>query len=225
MASTTQLRGNCQCCGRLQAVTGNRMSKHGYTVEKTGMGYGWFRGVCSGHNHAPLQQDRQVADRIVASVRAEVAELRNTANDLESGTKVLRLVEDPRTRSMRKRTDPAQMVEWQELPNYYREQVLASALWSMRRRAETGEGFANDLETLANKVHGTRLLEVERPQAAAPILVGERRELNTASVPKTVATVTRVDRARVYWTAMFGDSARRGWTGTQAWRKLNKVEV
>lgn len=223
VTSTTQLRGNCQCCGRLQAVTSNRMSKHGYEVKDRGHG-GWFSGVCGGHNYAPLQRERAQADCIVAAVRVEVIELRRDADALEAGTKTLNMVEDPRCRSMRKRDEPAVMVAWKELPSYYADQILASNVWNRRQRADAGESFANDLEALANKVHGTCLLEVERPQAAAPILVGERRELNTASVPKTVATVTRVDRARVYWTAMFGDSARRGWTGTQAWRKLNKVE-
>lgn len=59
-----QLRGNCPCCGRDQAVLASgRMSKHGYTVEQ-----GWFQGVCSGDSHAPMQKDRVVTDRIIAQV-------------------------------------------------------------------------------------------------------------------------------------------------------------
>jgi hypothetical protein len=223
-ATNIQFRGHCQCCGRLQAVTSNRMSKHGYTVEKTGMGYGWFRGVCSGHSFAPLQHDRQQADSIVASVRLQVVKLRQEADALEAGTKTLNMVEDPRVVSRRLRNEPATMVAWKELPSYYADQILASDVWNRRQRADAGEAFANDLEALANKVHGTCLLEVERVQPAAPILVGERRELNTASIPKTVAKVTRVDRARVYWVAEGELAGRRGWTGTQAWRKLTQVE-
>lgn len=223
-ATNIQFRGHCQCCGRLQAVTSNRMSKHGYTVEKAGMGYGWFRGVCSGHSFAPLQRDRQQADYIVASVRLQVVELRQEADALEAGTKTLNMVEDPRVASRRKRDEAATMVAWKELPSYYADQILASNVWNRRQRANAGEAFANDLEALANKVHGTCLLEVERVQPAASIPVGERRELNTASIPKTVAKVTRVDRARVYWVGEGELAGRRGWTGTQAWRKLTKVE-
>ena len=40
MKKEIQIRGNCQCCGKEQAVVGGLMSKHGYTVEN-----GWFSGV------------------------------------------------------------------------------------------------------------------------------------------------------------------------------------
>ena len=72
MTTKIQLRGNCQRCGREQAVLApsGTMAKHGSTDKG-----GWFIGGCSGHNYGPMQEDISVTRDIVATVRADVAKL------------------------------------------------------------------------------------------------------------------------------------------------------
>lgn len=88
--SKTQTRGNCQCCGRDQAVAKGTMAHHGYTVDN-----GYFNGTCGGHMHAPLQVERTVADSIVAKCRQDAERLDKRAAALKDGTEVLTLVKDP----------------------------------------------------------------------------------------------------------------------------------
>lgn len=210
--NNTQLRGNCQCCGRFQAVQGRFMAKHGYTVEQ-----GWFRGVCQGHSFAPMQHERTMTDRVVASVREEVAGLLRQADKLEAGTATLGLVADPSDNTYRGRGEEQRQVQWSSLPSYYQQRVLDSAVWNLRQRAKAGTTFADGLQSLADKLHGTALEVVARPQAPAPIATGERRIL----VQGTIAAVRYVHGARVYWCT---DRGQKGWTGTQAWRKLPLAE-
>ena len=80
MQATQQIRGNCQCCGRQQAVVNGRMSKHGYTVKE-----GWFSGICSGRNYAPIQVSRTTTDKIIADISAEIPELIAKAEKVKSG--------------------------------------------------------------------------------------------------------------------------------------------
>jgi hypothetical protein len=190
------------------------MSLHGYTVQNH-----WFNGVCSGHTARPIEHDREVADRLVATVYAQCVDLDRTANLYESGELVPETIRKGSHKPNESPTKP-----WAEGSDYEREREVKSRVWNTRNHASAGRDFAKTLQQITNTFHGKELQQVERAEAPAPILSGERRELNTASVPKTVATVTRVDRSRVYWKATFGDSVRQGWTGTQAWRKLNKVE-
>src|SRR4051812_29014333 len=84
MANRNQFRGHCQCCGRLQAVPGSSMSKHGYEVKSRGQG-GWFSGICQGERFAPIERERAQADAIVAAVRKECSELRARAAALRNG--------------------------------------------------------------------------------------------------------------------------------------------
>lgn len=207
MTNKTQLRGICQCCGREQAVVRGLMSKHGYTVENH-----WFNGICSGERFAPMQKERAQADAIVVAVRKQCDELEALAAAYESGEKVPDTVRKACTRRDEEPTMP-----WAEaLPHQQREEV-ARRVWNNRQRARAGRDFASMLSASADKFHGTALREVERTEGPAPIRIGERRELNTAAIPKHIAVVTRVDRHRVYWKV---EGFRSGWTGTRAWRAL-----
>jgi hypothetical protein len=49
-----QLRGTCQACGAVQAVTDGRGAKHGYRVIDRGLG-GYFAGTCHGAGQAPAE--------------------------------------------------------------------------------------------------------------------------------------------------------------------------
>ena len=76
----TQLRGNCQVCGREHAASIGSVAKHGYTVKN-----GWFEGACNGWQYAPMQHDRTVTDKVCAKIRAECAQLLQKAEDYSTG--------------------------------------------------------------------------------------------------------------------------------------------
>lgn len=66
-----QLRGTCQCCGRVQAVlpTG-KMTKHGYTVKNGG-----FNGICYGEDYPPMEKSIEQTTRIIEQIQTDVEKL------------------------------------------------------------------------------------------------------------------------------------------------------
>ena len=153
-ATRTQIRGICQCCGREQAVVNGRMSKHGYTVEQ-----GWFNGVCSGESFAPMQVSREQADNIVESVRNGVAALKVRAGQLAARKLDPKMVQKPN--QIVRRGDEPTMVEFASLSASQQDRIVRQMIWECESRANMGTAFANDLEVLANAVHGTALKTVK----------------------------------------------------------------
>lgn len=153
-ASKTQVRGICQCCGREQAVVRGNMAKHGYTVEQ-----GWFNGVCSGEHYAPMQVSRERADQIVAQVRREVEELKVQV------VKIARREADPtsvqKPGEYVRRGEKPTFVEFASLPAYQQADVIRQMVWNTENRIRMGTSFADQLEALANRVHGTELKTVK----------------------------------------------------------------
>lgn len=215
-ATKTQQRGNCQLCGAQHAVTRGFIAAHGYTVKN-----GYFRGVCQGHQHAALQMDRTFADNVVASARADAVELRERAANYTAGkihptqcpTGRSTQVEGPRV---------AVVVAWADAPEYLRAETLRAAIFQATRRAEMADAFANELETLANRVHGQALEVVTVAAAAAPIQAGERRVNENG----TVLVAKYQSGARVYWVRVNPATGKSltGWTGSRAWRALKVAE-
>ncbi len=64
--------GECQICGRVQAVRpgSNLMAKHGYTVD-----WGCFRGTCWGADHLPLQLSKDLLDKAIQMSHETIANL------------------------------------------------------------------------------------------------------------------------------------------------------
>lgn len=62
--------GTCQVCGRQQKLPGGFMSKHGYTVE-----WGWFNGVCPGADHLPFEKSKDLIEKAIKDVQANIAAL------------------------------------------------------------------------------------------------------------------------------------------------------
>jgi hypothetical protein len=153
-ATRLQYRGNCQCCGSLQAVNGG-MAHHGYTVQSRGEG-GWFSGACAGHDYAPMQINRKHTDAIVASVRAECIELDALAADLTAGRKT------PATAETAKRDSKGRniSVPFANASAFDQSKAIKRAACDAEGRAIAGRRFAGQLESLADKVHGTALVEV-----------------------------------------------------------------
>ncbi len=200
--SKMQLRGNCPCCGREQAVINGNMSKHGYTVEN-----GWFNGVCSGDRFAPMQVQRTVTDDLVKQVLLDVEVLKQNITQLESGK--IHPTTCP-TDSFSKKT-----ITWEEANEYQRKKAVSIAVSQNYSRARQGEVFAQQMSELVNAVHGKELRQVALTDTPEPIKIGERKMSKRGPL-----TVIRIDGARVYWRDERGKSS---WTGSSAWRRMENV--
>jgi hypothetical protein len=78
-----------------------------------------------------------------------------------------------------------------------------------------GEDFANYLQEIANLVHGTALIEVERKEAPAKINSGEQK-----SVGDKTYNCRYVVGARVHYRMTRGEQTFNGWIGIQSWIKM-----
>jgi hypothetical protein len=208
ITNKTQTRGICQCCGREQAVLASGfMAKHGYEVKDRGDG-GWFHGVCSGQHHKPMQIERAQADRIIASVRADVVSLLARAADLKVG-KVF-----PDLAASYQRDDKGRtvMVSYLEAEAWQQRDAVTAAIYKAEQRARAGESFANGLSKIADEYHGQPLRIVAKEDGPAPILNGDKRTLRQREV-----TATGVNGAKVYWMDPRGF---KGSMSSRAWRAL-----
>ena len=201
-----QIRGNCQCCGNQQAVVNGTMSNHGYTVV-----HGWFSGICSGRNYAPLQVSRERTDIIVAEIRAKVPKLIAQADKVKAGEIT------PITIEICKGGKKIE-VAFADAPKWEQNQARSVMERNLRMHAITGADFANSLEELANKIHGTALTEVAKKEAPAFIMPCDQKTLDGATY-----TCTSVQGARVYYKLQRGDKFFKGWMGSQSWRKMATI--
>jgi len=156
-----QLRGNCQCCGRDQAVN-HVVAQHGYEVKNRGMG-GYFSGVCSGHQFVPMQVSRDVTNSVVRGCRDDAARLDERAAALRDGTVT------PETVQGRYNTAKG---EYDRLPFaqgtvYQKRDAVEIETYRCEARARAARSAADDLEKLADRVHGQPLREVVIPGAGA----------------------------------------------------------
>jgi hypothetical protein len=200
-----KLLGNCQVCGRLQAVNSG-MSKHGYTVAQ-----GWFQGVCSGEGHLPMQQDNKVTQEVCADIYAEILTLETLIANLKSG-KVT-----PKT-SPESCFYKAKEVPFAEANAHMQKQTVDSHIRNTQFRINSGKAHAEYITALSARVSGQALVEEAKPVKAPMITTGEKREGDNG-----VYTCTQHLGARVYWNKLVGEKTYKGWTGTSAWRKLALV--
>lgn len=206
-ASRTQTRGNCQVCGRDQAVNGT-IAKHGYTVAD-----GWFEGVCLGSAYAPMQQDRTHTDRIAATVLEEAKALTERAEKLEANEIDPDQVVTGRTYAFGKGLQDV-YGPYDEGTEIQKNKARKNAIYAARSRARIGERFAKDILTLADSFFGTDLRTVTIfADKKEPIAFGERR-VNKLGV---VLEVIRTEGRRVYWKK---EDGRKGWNSSTEWRKL-----
>jgi len=208
MQSSTQLRGNCQCCGRQQAVVGRWMAKHGYTVE-----HGWFQGACSGESSEPMQKSRTRTDGIVAQVRADVAKLLEQKNKLEAGTAKPEFI----NRGTERKPD---LIPFAEGDEYQQRMTTRKVIHEMTFKASMGAQFADMLVEVADKYHGTPLIEVEKKEPPTPIYRGDKKLSQNKSY---TYECRRVEGGRVYYVLDKNGASLNGWIGTQAWRKLENA--
>lgn len=144
----TQLRGHCQCCGRVHAASGY-VAKHGYTVN-----YGFFNGVCPGHRYLPLEKDRSAADRSANAMDHMAVRLLRQAKRLKEGKTTPTLVRVGHGID-------AKTVEFAEAPRGDQDQAIKAAIWNAERQAHELPRMAQQLRELANRVFGQPLLIVK----------------------------------------------------------------
>jgi hypothetical protein len=79
MKTTHTHKGHCQVCGAMHAVDNshNGLAKHGYDVS-----WGFFNGVCSGADNLPIQLDRTLADKTIASLDKKIASLQTSLDSV-----------------------------------------------------------------------------------------------------------------------------------------------
>jgi hypothetical protein len=148
METIKQLRGNCQCCGRLQAVKNGHMSKHGYTKQ-----HGWFAGVCSGERFAPMQVSRDQTDKVIADITAEIPELIKQAEQVKAGNLL------PKTIVVG-HFDNKQEIPFADATPLQQSRARTSLEWSFRNRAHAGESFIKTLAEVVDEKHGTELVKI-----------------------------------------------------------------
>jgi hypothetical protein len=146
-ATQTQTRGNCQCCGREQAVVNGMMSKHGYTVKQ-----GWFSGVCSGRNYLPVQVSRVQTDKIIAEISAEIPELLATADKYKSEEIT------PKFALTHKREE----IPFEQASLRLQYEARTRMEWACRNRAKMGQDFIKTMTEIADKYHGQPLVKVSK---------------------------------------------------------------
>lgn len=207
--SNIQLRGHCQCCCRIQAVTGGRMAKHGYEVKERGQG-GWFSGVCGGHSYAPVEVERTVLDNVVASIRKQVADMRELADRYEAGT-----AHPDNCRTSRYDHDKRDYVRvpWAEANEWQRRDEINSRVNNLRNRARAGDSQAKTMTEIADACHGKPLIEVAKDAGPAPIHIGDKR------VTERFGTIeaNEVWRGQVHYKDPKGFNRKMS---TRAWRLL-----
>jgi hypothetical protein len=205
--ANTQARGNCQHCGREQAVMkSGLMAKHGYTVEN-----GWFQGACTGSNFAPMQQDRDATAAICVEIQGGVDALREQVAKLLSGKAKPKF-------SYNYKTGKAD-VPFAEADEYDQKTSVERMIRETNYRAKTGEIMIKFLTETAEQVHGQPLREVEKAAAPELIRVGDKRLCRGL-----VATCTDNAGARIYYSyTRENGSTFKGWIGARAWRALAKV--
>jgi hypothetical protein len=209
-AARMQLRGNCQCCGREQAVIDGRMAKHGYEVVGRGHG-GYFKGVCSGNRYQPLQVQREVADAIIAECRADANLLDIRAGQYRAGAIKPEFCKGHYSAKLR----DYEKIPFAEATEYQRADAIKGAAYECASRARAARAHADGLERLANEKHGQPLREVPVDDGPAPIFNGDKRKDQ-----RGVLVAQSVYRGMVGW------KDERGFTGkmsTRRWRLLERA--
>ena len=189
------------------------MAKHGYEVRKDGS-TGYFVGVCGGHAYAPLQVERKIADQIVSQCRTDAVKLDAKAAALEAGEIFPALVStneyDHKAREFKK-------IPFDQADSYAQEKAVKLAIYRAQGRARAARGHADELEALADRLHGQPLREVAIEAGPAQVQIGEKRKTTAGRV----LVAASIERGRVYWKDERADGkVFKSWTGIQTWRRL-----
>ena len=112
------------------------------------------------------------------------------------------------------------MALFAEAPEYRQQDIRKSLAWNMTQRAKAGEDFAQYMGALADKVHGTELKVIVKPQPAERIQAGDKR-INSKG---TVMTAKYQDGQRLYYTFTRESGAvLTTWMSPRSWRTLQSA--
>lgn len=203
MQATKQLRGNCQCCGRDQAVKNGKMAKHGYTKE-----HGWFNGVCSGEFFAPIQISRTQTDKIIADITAEIPELLAQAEQVVMGKLLPAVV-------VTGRYNQRVTIPYAEATTYDQRHARDQMIWELRNRASAGKTFIEAMANIANEYHGKPLSEVAKKVAPTPVGINEVKILNGNRIVSV-----RVEGGSVFYKPEGINTSWSMYVSTTKWRNL-----
>ena len=202
MMKNFKLIGNCQVCGRPQAVNSG-MSKHGYIVAQ-----GWFQGVCAGEGYLPMQQDNKVTQEVCANIYAEILTLEILIANLKSG-------------KVTPKTAPesvfykAKDVPFATANKYMQEHAVAEHIRNTQYCIKAGQSHAEYITALSTKGAGDELVKEFKADKPPVIQQGEKRILNGK-----VVSCRHTEGQRVYYKDERGFGS---YTSPQAWRKLELV--
>lgn len=198
--STHTHKGNCQACGRLQAVdnaTGD-LAKHGYNVE-----HGYFRGTCPGSGEYPLQIERALTDEIIASMEAEARAATVLLKKLQAGKAhpvMVQKFEDSGRRTVLKDKKTGNwdvvMIPWAEANKYAQGAGMDAAIFETESNIRFCEAHAHDMTALAARIHGTPVVPAlqEKPAKAPEAVVDVQAAKVTGTFQTKQARKDALDR-------------------------------
>lgn len=180
MAKATH-NGNCQCCGRSQAVNAKtqKIAKHGYTVD-----WGFFNGQCAGSDKLPLQLDRTITDSTIKHLREFAAEMEALTPAKTLKVRVERREENKRVWGKIDRwiemMDREQFEAFKATSRSYRnstfEDLQENTCHTMKRQGVHAAKTADELAQMADKLHGTDLIERESEQPIKRVYCKDYRD-------------------------------------------------
>jgi hypothetical protein len=160
MKSKGQNRGHCQACGRIHVVlpSGN-LAKHGYAVA----GFGYFKGVCQGTNHKPLERERYHADAIIRVLALAIPRFAQIAVELRNGQREplkAQKVEHGVRRYVRvgRAYEPV-MLEWAFASDQERRMQIEHDAGLAESDARHASSHAASMIRLADRVYGQDLID------------------------------------------------------------------
>lgn len=156
--------GHCQACGRVQAIRvpgPNRtgaLAKHGYRVKD----FGYFVGTCPGSDHLPLEQDRQLSDKVIADMRVmEQAHLR-AISEYRDGRRIPDRIFDRTVWNRETRKHDEVWIDWAAGSEYERQAEVNRRIREHEWQASQAKSHGDSLTRLIARVHGKPLTPVKR---------------------------------------------------------------
>ena len=187
--------GNCQVCGRKQAIecvgpgdgfnTG-KLAKHGYKVA----GFSYFVGTCEGSGEQALQLQHVITDDICNRLTEYAARQLKFARQLESGEVV---PEQVRVGQKRQVVNNCQTlvdvyVAWAEALEHKQKEQVKRDIYKHENNAHNAKSHVEFLIEMKKKIYGTALVPVkkEKPIEIKPGLRFSNSKGDTFEVIKMV---------------------------------------
>jgi len=163
-------------------VTG--LAKHGYTVD-----YGQFNGTCRGSDHQPVQTERSLTDATIEGLGKFAVECDEAAAKMKAGTAHPNLIRTGEKLNRETNRYEPVYITWKEGTPDQQRRALEVAIHSLERDARHARTDARNLKEMADRLHGTPLLEISELERAAMAEAAAARA-NKARVDLTTGTVT-----------------------------------